>query len=61
LPTKEEIRQSLEAWRTMLRSTKDYYPDKMKTPEQHLIDLKILMGARSSFNKSEHDNPIARQ
>ncbi len=27
LPTKEEIRQSLEAWRAMLRSTRGYYPD----------------------------------
>jgi hypothetical protein len=61
LPTKEEIRQSLEAWRAMLRSTKDNYPDKKKTLEQHLIDLKILMGARSSFNKSGHNNPIPKQ
>ncbi len=28
LATKEEIRLSLEAWRDMLRSTGDYYPDK---------------------------------
>ena len=45
----------------MLRSTNDYYPDKKKTPEQHLVDLKFLMGARGSFNKYGHNNPIARQ
>jgi len=45
----------------MLRSTKDYYPDKKKTPEQHLVHLKFLMGARGSFNKCGHNNPIARQ
>ena len=51
----------MEAWRAMLRSTRDYYPDKKQTPEKHLIDLKILMGARTSFNKSVHNNPIAKQ
>jgi hypothetical protein len=61
LPTKEEIRQYMDAWRAMLRSTRDYYPDKKQTPEQHLIDLKILMGARGSFNKSGQNNPIAKQ
>ncbi len=44
----------------MLRSTRDYYPDKTQTPEQHLIDLKVLMGAKISFNKNV-DTPIARQ
>jgi hypothetical protein len=60
VPTNEEIRRSLESWRALLRSTKDYYPDKSKTPEQHLVDLKFLMGARGSFNKFGHNNPIAR-
>jgi hypothetical protein len=50
----------LEAWRAMLRSTKDYYPDKKTTSEQHLVDLKFLMGARGSFNKYGHNNPIAK-
>jgi hypothetical protein len=61
VPTSEEIRRSLEAWRAMLRSTKNYYPDKKKTSEQHLVDLKVLMGARGSFNRHGHNNPIARQ
>ncbi len=43
----------------MLRTTGHYYPDKKKTPEEHLIDLKVLMGARTSFNKSVHDNPCS--
>ena len=43
----------------MLRTTGDYFPDKKKTPEEHLVDLRFLMGARSSFNKSVHNNPIA--
>ncbi len=60
LPTKEEISLTLNAWRAMLLSTRDYYPDKKQTPEQHLIDLKILMGDRTSFNKSVHNNPIAK-
>ncbi len=50
----------MEAWRAMLRSTKDYYPDKKTTSEQHLVDLKFLMGARGSFNKYGHNNPIAK-
>ncbi len=41
VPTSEEIRRSLELWRNLLRSTKDYLPDKSKTPEQHLVDLKF--------------------
>jgi hypothetical protein len=45
----------------MLRFTRDYYPNKKQKSEQHLIDLKILMGARSSFIKSGHNNPIAKQ
>ncbi len=60
LPTQEEISTVLNAWRAMLRSTGDYYPDKKKTPEEHLIDLKVLMGARTSFNKNV-DTPLARQ
>ncbi len=44
----------------MLRTSGHYYPDKRKEPEEHLIDLKVLMGARTSFNKSVHDNPIAK-
>ena len=59
LPTAEEIRISLSAWRNSLRSTNDYYPDKKKTSEEHLVDLKILMGARTSFNRNR-DNPLAR-
>jgi hypothetical protein len=43
----------------MLRSTGDYYPDKKKTPKEHLFDLKVLMGARGSFNRNV-DTPIAR-
>ncbi len=61
LPTNEEIRRSLEAWRAKLRSSKDYYLDKKKTSEQYLFDLKVLMGARKSFNKYRHNNPIAKQ
>jgi hypothetical protein len=45
----------------MLRTTKDYYPDKNLTTEQHLIDLRVLMGARSSFNASVHNSPIDKQ
>jgi hypothetical protein len=59
LPTQEEISIVLNAWRAMLRSTGDYYPDKKKTPEEHLFDLKVLMGARGSFNRNR-DTPIAR-
>ncbi len=44
-----------------MRSTKDYLADIKQSSEQHLIDLKFLMGARSSFNKSGHNNPIAKQ
>ncbi len=59
LPTREEISLVLKAWKAMLRSTGDYYQDKTQTPDKHLIDLKVLMGARSSFKKNV-DNPIAR-
>ena len=61
LATQEEIRISLEAWRAMLRSTRDYYPDKHQTNKQHLINLKVLMGARASYHKSVHSNPIAKE
>ena len=44
----------------MLRSSGDYYPDKKRTPEEHLFDLKVLMSARSSFNRNV-DTPLARQ
>ncbi len=44
----------------MLRTTGDYYPDKKQTPEQYLIDLKVLMGARTSFNKNDVNTPLAR-
>ncbi len=60
LPTGEEICFVLNSWRAMLRTTGDYYPDKKRTPEEHLIDLKVLMGARTSFNKSDVDTPLAR-
>ena len=53
LPTVEEINTVLNAWRAMLRSTGDYYPDKKKTPEEHLRDLKVLMGAKGSFNRGD--------
>jgi hypothetical protein len=56
LPTGEEIYTVLNAWRAMLRSTGDYYPDKKKTPEEHLLDLKVLMGARGSFNRGDDKN-----
>jgi hypothetical protein len=59
LPTQEEISTVLNAWRALLRSTGDYYPDKKKTPEEHLYDLKALMSARGSFNRNR-DTPIAR-
>jgi hypothetical protein len=45
----------------MLRDSSDYYPDKEQTPEQHLIDLKVVMGAKTSFKKSVHDNLVAQQ
>jgi hypothetical protein len=61
LPTAAEIKVTLEAWRAMLRQDGSYYPDKKKTPEEHLIDLKVLMGAKTSFKKSVHNNPIAQQ
>jgi hypothetical protein len=59
-PTDEEVKRSLELWRALLRSTNDYGPDKNKTSDKHLIDLKFLMGARSNFNKSGMNNPIER-
>jgi hypothetical protein len=61
LPTEEEVLLVLSKWRAMLRSTGDYYPDKKKTPEEYLFDLKVLMGAKGSFNKNVDMNPIARQ
>ncbi len=60
LPTGEEISLVLNSWRAMLRTTGDYYPDKKRTPEEHLIDLKVLMGARTSFNKNDVDTPLVR-
>ena len=61
LPTQDEINTVLNAWRALLRSSNDYYPDKKKTPEEHLVDLKILMGARGSFNRNVDMTPLERQ
>ncbi len=61
VPTEEEITRALNAWRAMLRTTRDYYPDNKLSPAQQEIDLKVLMGARHSFRESKHDNPIAQQ
>ena len=60
VPTAEEIKRALEAWRAMLRTKRDYYPDKKLPAEQQIIDLKVLMGARNNFRESVHNNPIAQ-
>jgi hypothetical protein len=59
-PTSNEITHVLELWRTKLRETNDYYPDKEKTEQEHQTNLKVLMGARRSFNQNPHNTPVER-